>query len=192
MADAYLQDASAVLADLAVDPAQGLADAEARARQDQYGKNALPSDEGVNWTQLILGQFKDVMVIILIVAAVISAILGEATDVVVILAIVVLNAMLGIYQEYQAEQALAALSRLQVPQVRVRRGGHIHEISAEDLVPGDIVLIGEGDRIPADGRLIETINLQIEEAALTGESIPVEKATAALGIRQCRAHRRPA
>ena len=78
------------------------------------------------------------------------------------------------------KQALAALSRLQVPQVRVRRGGQIHEISAEELAPGDIVLIGEGDRIPADGRLIESINLQVEEAALTGESIPVEKGVEAI------------
>ena len=115
------------------------------------------------------------MVIVLIVAAVISALLGEATDVIVILAIVGLNALLGIYQEYQAEQALAALSRLQVPRARARRAGTVQEISAEDLVPGDIALIGEGDRIPADGRLIQAINLQIEEAALTGESIPVEK-----------------
>ena len=142
--------------------------------------NVLPSDDGVNWFRLIFSQFTDVMVIVLIVAAAISALLGEATDVIVILAIVALNALLGIYQEYQAEQALAALSRLQVPQVRVRRGGQIHEISAEELAPGDIVLIGEGDRIPADGRLIESINLQIEEAALTGESVPVEKATDAI------------
>ncbi len=180
MAEVYREDVSTVLAELTVDASHGLSETEAQLRQSKFGKNALPSDEGVNWARLILAQFTDVMVIILIVAALISALLGEATDVIVILAIVVLNALLGIYQEYQAEQALAALSRLQVPQVRVRRDGHIHEISAEDLVPGDIVLIGEGDRIPADGRLIEAINLQIEEAALTGESVPVEKRTGAL------------
>ncbi|MCY4062882.1 MAG: cation-translocating P-type ATPase [Chloroflexi bacterium] len=180
MADAYRQDVQSTLSELGVDQTLGLDDAEAQSRLEKFGRNALPTDQGVNWARLILGQFTDVMVIILIVAAVISAILGEATDVIVILAIVVLNAMLGIYQEYQAEQALAALSRLQVPQVRVRRGGQIHEISAEELVPGDIVLIGEGDRIPADGRLIESINLQVEEAALTGESIPVEKEVEAI------------
>lgn len=177
MAEAYRQDATATLSALGVDKTEGLNDTEVVARQAEYGKNALPTDEGVNWAKLILGQFTDVMVIILIVAAFISALLGEATDVIVILAIVALNALLGIYQEYQAEQALAALSRLQVPQVRVRRGAHVHEISAEELVPGDIVLIGEGDRVPADGRLIESINLQVEEAALTGESVPVEKHT---------------
>lgn len=180
MAESFRQDIQAVLMEFSVDQAQGLSGAEVELRQGKFGKNTLPTDDGVNWVQLILAQFTDVMVIVLIVAAFISAILGEATDVIVILAIVALNAMLGIYQEYQAEQALAALSRLQVPQVRVRRGGHVHEISAEELVPGDIVLIGEGDRIPADGRLIETINLQVEEAALTGESVPVEKATSAI------------
>ena len=180
MTEAYRQDARATLSELGVEPTQGLGAVEIQTRQAQFGRNALPTDKGVNWAQLLLGQFTDVMVIILIAAAFISALLGEATDVIVILAIVALNAMLGIYQEYQAEQALAALSRLQVPQVRARRGGRIHEISAEELVPGDIVLIGEGDRIPADGRLIQTINLQVEEAALTGESIPVEKHIEAL------------
>ena len=182
MTDTFRKSIHEVTAEHGVEPTQGLSESDALARQAEYGKNALPTDEGVNWTKLILAQFTDVMVIVLIVAAAISALLGEATDVIVILAIVALNALLGIYQEYQAEQALAALGRLQVPQVRVRRGGQIHEISAEDLVPGDIVLIGEGDRIPADGRLIESINLQIEEAALTGESVPVEKSTSAIGI----------
>jgi Ca2+-transporting ATPase len=184
MAEAYRQDVQTTLSGLGVDKARGLDEAEILSRQAQFGKNTLPTDSGVNWVQLILGQFTDVMVIILIVAALISALLGEATDVIVILAIVALNAMLGIYQEYQAEQALAALSRLQVPQVRVRRGGRIHEISAEDLVPGDIVLVGEGDRIPADGRLLESINLQVEEAALTGESVPVEKDIDAIKLQE--------
>ena len=136
MAAAYQQDFELVLAELDVDQAHGLSQAEIQSRQAKFGMNALPSDNGVNWAKLILGQFADIMVIILIIAALISAFLGEATDVIVILAIVALNAMLGIYQEYQAEQALAALSKLQVPQVRVRRGGHIHEISAEGVGPG--------------------------------------------------------
>ena len=178
MADVYRQSIQALLDQLGVDNSMGLHPSEIRARQAEYGRNVLPADKGVNWGQLILGQFTDIMVIILIVAAVISAVLGEATDVVVILAIVALNALLGIYQEYQAEQALAALSRLQVPQVRVRRGGQVREISAEELVPGDIVLLEEGDRVPADGRLIDAVNLQMEEAVLTGESVPVPKGTA--------------
>ena len=180
MTEVYQQTVDQTLDALGVDKAAGLDIAEVQSRQSKYGKNALPADEGVNWFKLILAQFTDIMVIILIVAAVISAFLGEATDVIVILTIVALNALLGIYQEYQAEQALAALSRLQVPRVRVRRARQVREISAEDLVPGDIVLIAEGDRIPADGRLIESINLEIEEAVLTGESLPVGKDTAAI------------
>ncbi len=184
MADVYRQSIQALLDQLGVDNSMGLHPSEIRARQAEYGRNVLPADKGVNWGQLILGQFTDIMVIILIVAAVISAVLGEATDVVVILAIVALNALLGIYQEYQAEQALAALSRLQVPQVRVRRGGQVQEISAEELVPGDIVLLEEGDRVPADGRLIDAVNLQMEEAVLTGESVPVSKDTAVIESRE--------
>jgi len=177
MANVYRQSIEETLDEYSVDKTLGLNPTEVTKRQEKHGKNVLPTDQGVDWVQLILSQFTDIMVIILIIAAVISAVLGEATDVIVILAIVVLNALLGIYQEFQAEQALAALSQLQVPQVRVRRDGQVREISAEELVPGDIVLIEEGDRIPADGRLIEAINLQIEEAALTGESLPVSKST---------------
>jgi len=165
------------LAELKADALTGLSEAEVTRRQAEFGKNALPAGEGTNWFKLIMGQFSDLMVIILIVAAVVSALLGDTKDVIVILAIVILNAILGTYQEYQAEQALAALSAMQVPLVRVRRKGEVQQISAEDLVPGDIVVLGEGDRIPADGRLIESINLQIDESALTGESVPVDKNT---------------
>jgi len=175
MPDFYRLDVDQASAELGTQPKTGLDDAEVQKRQQQYGKNALPTDSGTNWLQLIIGQFSDLMVIILIIAAVISGILGETTDLIVILAIVILNAILGIYQEYRAEQALAALSAMQVPLVRVRRKSEVIEISAEDLVPGDIVILQEGDRIPADGRLIQAINLQIDESALTGESVPVEK-----------------
>ncbi len=159
---------------------EGLTEAQVAERQATYGKNTLPTEGGTPWYKILLSQFTDLMVIILIIAAVISAFLGDTRDVVVILAIVILNAILGTYQEFQAEKALAALSALQVPLVRVRRGGAIKQISAEDLVPGDIVILAEGDRIPADGRLIESVNLQIDESALTGESVPVEKNTRTL------------
>ncbi|MBZ0285935.1 MAG: cation-translocating P-type ATPase [Anaerolineae bacterium] len=175
MSEFYKISAAESLAELNTDAATGLSDAEITRRQAEFGKNSLPAGEGTNWVKLIVGQFTDLMVIILIVAAVISALLGDTKDVIVILAIVILNAILGIYQEYQAEQALAALSAMQVPLVRARRKGEVRQISAEDLVPGDIVVLGEGDRIPADGRLIESINLQIDESALTGESVPVDK-----------------
>lgn len=177
MAEVFRQSIQETLDEFGVEKAKGLDSSEIASRQDKHGKNVLPTDEGVDWVKLVMAQFTDIMVVILIIAAIISAVLGEATDVIVILAIVVLNAMLGIYQEFQAEQALSALSKLQVPQVRVRRDGQVHEISAEELVPGDIVLLEEGDRVPADGRLIESINLQIEEAALTGESVPAGKNT---------------
>jgi Ca2+-transporting ATPase len=180
MPDFYRLNVDEVLAELKVDPKQGLTEAEIVKRQEQYGKNTLPTESGTSLLKLILSQFTDLMVLILIGAAVISFFLGDVKDVFVILIIVILNAMLGTYQEYRAEQALAALSALQVPMVRVRRGGEIHQISAEELVPGDVVLLEEGDRVPADGRLIESINMQIEEAALTGESVPVTKNVASI------------
>ena len=175
MVDFYKLGVDQTLAELDTNLETGLSDSEIQKRQEKFGKNTLPTDEGTNWLQLIISQFTDLMVIILIIAAVISFFLGDVKDVIVILAIVILNAALGIYQEYRAEQALAALSAMQVPLVRVRRNGEVHQISAEDLVPGDIVILQEGDRIPADGRLVESVNLQVEEAALTGESVPSEK-----------------
>ncbi|MCA0452474.1 MAG: cation-translocating P-type ATPase [Chloroflexi bacterium] len=180
MAEYYQQTIEETLKTLDTDAAQGLSDAEVSKRQATHGKNSLPVEEGTNWLQLVIDQFKDLMVIILIAAAVISALLGDSKDVIVILAIVILNAIIGTYQEFQAEKALAALSAMQVPMVRVRRKGEVDQISAEDLVPGDIVLLNEGDRIPADGRLIENINMQIDESALTGESMPVNKKLDAL------------
>ncbi len=168
-------DIEQTLQDLHSTADSGLSFADAAARLEKFGRNALPSDEGTKWLALILGQFTDLMVVILLAAAVISALLGDSKDVIVIMAIVVLNAVIGIYQEYKAERALAALNAMQVSQVRVRRDGEVRQISADELVPGDVVLLGEGDRVPADGRVIESINLQVEEAALTGESLPVEK-----------------
>src|SRR5207244_3276486 len=110
-----------------------------------------------------------------IIAAAISLALGDYKDAIAILAIVVLNAVLGFSQEYRAEKAIAALKKLAVPNVKVRRSGHIKEMSARELVPGDIVLLETGNLVPADCRLLETANLRVQEAALTGESEPVEK-----------------
>ncbi len=180
MPDFYRLDVDAAAAELDSDPKSGLAPDDITRRREQYGANMLPSGEQVKLLDLVVAQFKNIMVIILIVAAVVSLFLGDVKDVIVILAIVVANAALGTYQEYQAEQALEALSSMQVPQVRVRRGGEVKQISADELVPGDIVLLGEGDRVPADGRLVVSSNLQVEEAALTGESQAVFKNTAAI------------
>lgn len=180
MPDFYRLDVDAALAELKADAKTGLSAAEAEKRLAEHGANTLPRGETANLLQLVISQFRNILVIILIIAAFISLFLGDVKDVVVILAIVIANAALGTYQEYQAEQALEALSAMQVPQVRVRRDGAVHQVSAEKLVPGDIVLLNEGDRVPADGRLILSANLQIEEAALTGESQAVYKNTATI------------
>lgn len=177
MADFYRLSKEETLRQLDATASTGLSAAEVAQRLEKHGRNALPHTAGPGLLQIFLRQFANLMVIILLVAAVVSYVLGDLKDVIIILVIAILNAILGTYQEYRAEQALAALSSMQVPHVRVRRGGSVQEVSAEDLVPGDIVLLGEGDRIPADGRLIEAINLQIEEAALTGESQAVTKST---------------
>ncbi|MCC7450725.1 MAG: cation-translocating P-type ATPase [Anaerolineae bacterium] len=171
----YAMDVPDVLAKLGVQRATGLTTAQVEQKTQQYGRNVLPTGEGRSWAQLLLSQFTDVMVIVLIIAAIISYLIGDAKDAIIILAIIVLNAALGFYQENQAEQALSALARMQTPHVRVRRNGRVMEIEATALVPGDIVLLEAGNSVPADGRLIEAVNLQVEEAALTGESVAEEK-----------------
>ncbi|WP_106766876.1 calcium-translocating P-type ATPase, SERCA-type [Paenibacillus faecalis] len=155
----------------------GLSQEEAAARLEQYGKNALEERKGKSLFAKLLAQFKDVMIIILLVAALISGLLGEWTDSFIILFVVVLNAVLGVVQENKAEQALEALKQMSSPNARTKRNGEVVQVKAEELVPGDIVLLEAGDVIPADMRLIESASLKIEEAALTGESVPVEKST---------------
>jgi Ca2+-transporting ATPase len=165
---------------LQVDAAHGLTDLELESRRARYGRNELV-ERGVKSFWLILWeQLTAFLVLILIVAAVISGAIGEWVDSVAILVIVVLNALLGLSQEYRAEKAMAALKRMAVPTVRVRRNGETLEISAKDLLPGDIVILEAGNHVPADGRLIEAVNLKVQEAALTGESEPVEKNEAPL------------
>ncbi len=176
----YALSATEVVQQLGSNLENGLPAADAAQRQNEIGKNELPSGDETSIWDILKGQFMDVMVLVLIAAALISIVIGDTKDAVVILAIVVLNAVLGFVQEYQAEQALAALGAMQTPHVRVRRDGHVHEIDATDLVPGDVVLLEAGDRIPADGRLVESVNLQIDEAALTGESVPVDKTAEAM------------
>jgi P-type Ca2+ transporter type 2C len=162
---------------IGVEHSEGLNDSEVEERLNQYGPNELV-EKGLKSPWKILGeQFTEIMVVILLISAVISFFLHEYVDAIVILIIVVLNAILGFSQEYRAEQAMAALKKMAVPHVRVRRNGHLREISASNLVPGDIILIEAGSSIPADARLIESANLRIQESVLTGESEPVEKDT---------------
>jgi Ca2+-transporting ATPase len=175
MTDWYKLSKEKVAEQLGIHPDQGLEDGEASQRLAEYGPNELV-DRGVKSPWLILWeQLTGTMVVILIIAAVISYFLGDVIDTIAILAIVVLNALLGFRQEYKAEQAMAALKKLAVPNVRVRRGGHVREISAVQLVPGDVVLLEAGNLVPADARLSMVSNLRVQEAALTGESEPVDK-----------------
>ena len=154
---------------------RGLATDEAARRLAERGPNELQEKAGRSKLEIIWEQFANILTLLLILAAGVSAFLGEWIEAVAILVIVVLNGILGYSQEYRAEQSMAALKRMSVPIVRVRRDGRLQEVSARDLVPGDVVVLETGNIIPADGRVTSSVNLRIEEAALTGESEPVEK-----------------
>lgn len=156
---------------------QGLQEAEVQRRLEQYGPNKLQELKRKSVLSMILGQFKDFMIIVLLAAAVISGVLGDLADTIAIVLIVLLNAVLGFVQEYRAEKAMLALKELAVAHCRVVRGGRVADISADDLVPGDLVLLEAGDVVPADLRLVDANALKIEEASLTGESVPSEKDT---------------
>ena len=153
----------------------GLSSQEARARLEQHGPNELTERPRPGFLKLLLAQLNNFLVIVLIVAAVVSLLLGEVVDAVAIMTIVVLNSVLGVVQESKAEQALAALKRMAAPNAQVVRDGVQATIPARELVIGDIVLLEAGNYIPADMRLVESVNLKIEEASLTGESVPVNK-----------------
>jgi Ca2+-transporting ATPase len=169
-----------VLRKLETDPQQGLTLEEARKRLQEYGYNELKEEAKTSPFILFINQFKNTLIIILIVATVLSALIGDLLDAGIILAIVVFCALLGFLQEYRAERALEALKKMLTPTITALRGGRDLEIPSKELVPGDIVLLEAGDKIPADGRLIEIHSLQCDEAPLTGESFPVEKELRAL------------
>ncbi len=153
----------------------GLSSEEAQARLEKYGPNELMERPRPGFFKMLMDQFNNFLVIILIVAAVVSLLLGEIIDASAIMAIVALNAVLGVIQESKAEQALAALKKMAAPNAEVIRDGHQITIPARELVPGDIVLLEAGNYVPADMRLVESVNLKIDEASLTGESVPVSK-----------------
>lgn len=153
----------------------GLSQEEAQKRLSRQGPNELVEQPTKNPWVILREQLTATMVLILIVAAVLSAFLGDIKDAIAIFTIVVFNALLGFRQEYQAEQAIASLRRLAVPTVKVRRKGEVHELSSRELVPGDVVLLEAGNLIPADGRILESANLRIQESSLTGESDAVDK-----------------
>ncbi|MFN2188992.1 MAG: cation-translocating P-type ATPase, partial [Candidatus Promineifilaceae bacterium] len=171
----YKQEIENVIGELGTDAELGLSSEEAERRLLEHGPNELIDRGTKNPWLILLRQFTEFLVIILILAAIVSMALEEWIDAVVILAIVILNAILGFTQEYRAEQAMAALKKLAVPTVRVRRDGEMYELPSTALVPGDIVRLEAGNVVPADGRIIENINMKAQEAALTGESEPVQK-----------------
>jgi P-type Ca2+ transporter type 2C len=170
-----------VLQGLRVDPGTGLDGAEVERRRAEHGTNELdeaPRDP--SWKRLAR-QFKDLLILILLAAAVVSFVVsGELKTPIVVLVVVLLNAVIGFVQENRAEASLDALRKMLVLEVRVRRDGTMRTVPAAELVPGDVVAVEAGDRIPADGRVIEAVNLEVEEAALTGESLPVPKSPAAV------------
>ena len=157
---------------------EGLTEEEAARRLAEYGPNKLAEGEEISRLTILLHQFTSPLIYILLIAAVVTLLLGEYIDTGVILAVVVLNAIIGYFQEFKAEESVRALKQLLVAKARVLRDGHEKEIPGAELVPGDIVLLSSGTRVPADLRLLHTIELRIDEAMLTGESLPVEKGIA--------------
>jgi Ca2+-transporting ATPase len=164
-----------VLEQLGTDPVRGLNSQEVQARLAAFGPNELAEAPRPTFWARLLAQFKDFLIIILIVASVISVLLGDYTEAIAIMAIVLLNAILGVIQESRAEEALAALKKMTAPEAQVVRDGRRQQLPARDLVPGDIVFLETGNYVPADVRLLDAVNLKIEEASLTGESVPVQK-----------------
>jgi Ca2+-transporting ATPase len=170
------QDIEAVLKSL-VTSTGGITEQDAAARLNTQGLNEIIEERKISRIEMLISQFKSFLIIILIAAAVVSALLGETADSIIILLIVILSGVLGFFQEYRAEKAIEALKRMAAPTARVMRNGSTSLIPASRIVPGDIILLKTGDGIPADSRLIESFNLQVDEASLTGESTPVPKIT---------------
>ncbi|MBN2379931.1 calcium-translocating P-type ATPase, PMCA-type [candidate division WOR-3 bacterium] len=176
-----LLSAEEVTSALETDAKTGLSSKEARKRLESHGPNIWAKEKRTHPVVMFLSQFIDPIVLILLAALVVAGVvLGEWIDAAAIGVILLLNAVLGFVQEFRAERAMAALKKLTAPVCRVKRDGKITEINTEDLVPGDMVLIGAGDKIPADGRLIDAKHILIDESSLTGESVPVDKQTGAL------------
>lgn len=182
--ECYNMKTSEVLCKFQTDAENGLSSNEARKRLENLGLNRIQDRKSANPLKMFLSQFTDFMVLVLLAATMISGLLGEYADAVTIMAIVVVNAVLGFIQEFKAEKSLEALKSLTAPEALVLRAGKKFKIAAEELVPGDIIFIETGDKVPADCRLIEVIQLEVEESALTGESLPVKKDVDIIGAKQ--------
>ncbi|MCM8711131.1 calcium-transporting P-type ATPase, PMR1-type [Clostridium sp. SYSU_GA19001] len=171
----FVKNKDEVINELQTNALQGLTSEEAKQRLAKYGENKLAAKKSKSLIQLFFAQLNDAMIYILLGAALISGILGEISDSIIIALVILINAIVGLIQESKAEKALEALKKLSTPKAIVKRDGELKEIASEEVVPGDLVIIDAGRYIPCDLRLIETANLQIEESALTGESVPVDK-----------------
>ena len=174
-------DAAEALRTLGSDGRKGLNEAEVARRLAQHGPNELKKEDRASPWSIFLGQFKNILIIILLVATVLSAAVGEIFDAILIFVIVIFCALLGFVQEYRAEKALEALKKMLAPTVRLIRSGREQDIPSKEIVPGDILLLEAGFKVPADARLIENASLKCDESALTGESLPVSKDIARLG-----------
>lgn len=171
----FSKSSKEVLKELDVNPATGLSSQEAEKRLEKYGENKLKAKPKKSLLSLFLAQLNDMLIYVLLAAAVITLVIGEYVDAIIIILVVLINAFVGLIQESKAEKAIEALQQMTTPKTLVKRDGEIKEINSEHVVPGDIVVIDAGRFIPADIRLIESVNLQIEESALTGESVPTDK-----------------
>ena len=180
LGDWHLQEAAALAELHGVDPSKGLHERELERRQALYGPNRLPTHARRRVAKLVAEQLGDVMVLVLLGAALISGLVGEWIDAIVIAVIVGLNACFGIVQSWRADQALAALKKISAPKATVLRSASIQRVDSDTLVPGDIVLLESGNQVPADMRLIEAAQLKVDESTLTGESLTVDKLTGAM------------
>ena len=188
--DWYQMSASEVISVLNSSRRTGLNDKEVAERQKKYGPNIIARKKKINPLLIFINQFKSFLIALLLVAATISIIIGHYIDAVVIITIVIMNAIIGFSQEYRAERAVEALKALAAPKARVIRNGKEIKIAASELVPGDIIIVEQGDKVPADARLIEAVNLKVDEAALTGESVSVTKDIAIIRKRALVAERK--
>ena len=171
----YTRQAQEVIAYWQTDQDEGLSSSEIKNRLNKFGYNEMVEKQKPGWWILLLSQFQDFMVLVLMAATLISAFLGEYADAVTILIIVIFNAILGFVQEYRADKSMDALKKMVAPTAHVIRNGILQQIAARELVPGDIMALEPGDKIAADARLIDVQSMEVEEAALTGESLPVRK-----------------
>ena len=171
----FMKSQESAINEIGTNVEDGLTTEEVAKKQEKYGLNKLKGKKKKTILQMLLAQLNDVLIYILLAAAVISVILDEPSDAIVIGVVVLINAVVGVIQESKAEKSLEALKQLSTPKAIVKRNGELLEIQSEEIVPGDIIIIDAGRYIPCDIRLIETANLKVEESALTGESVPVDK-----------------